>query len=94
MVNDKTKKKKYNEMTLYWDQRFVSSTGNMKALLAHIHSIVCDNDIGGLFLGYPKSCQMAAHNSKIHFNFHFMILHMKVSKMLRKVFSLKRKYVL
>ena len=72
-------------------QRFVSSTGNMEALLSHIHSIVCDNDIGGLFLGCPKSCQMAAHNLQIRFNFLFMILHKKVSKMFRKVFSFIKK---
>ena len=75
-------------MTLYWDQRFVSSTGNMKALLAHIHSIVCDNDIGGLFLGCSKSGKRAAHNLKIHFNSLFKILFKKVSKMFRRVFSL------
>ena len=31
------------------DQRFVSSTRNIEVLLSHTHSIVCDNDIGGLF---------------------------------------------
>ena len=69
-------------------QRFVSSTRNIEVLLSHTHSIVCDNDIGGLFLGCSKSCKMAAHNLKIHFNSLFMILHKKVSKMFRRVFSL------
>ena len=63
----------------------------MEVLLSHIHSIVCDNDIEGIFLGCPKSCQMAAHNSKIHFIFQFMILHNKVSKIFRKVLSLIKK---
>ena len=75
-------------------QRFVSSTRNIEVLLSHTHSIVCDNDIGGLFLGCSKSCKMAAHNLKIHFNSLFMILHKKVSKMFRRVFSLIEKYVL
>ena len=74
-----------------WKQRFVSSTRNIEVLLSHTHSIVCDNDIGGLFLGCFKSCKMAAHNLKIHFNFLFMILHKKVSKMFRRVFSLIKK---
>ena len=69
-------------------QRFVSSTRNIEVLLSHTHSIVCDNDIGGLFLGCSKSCKMAAHNLKIHFNSLFMILHKKVSKMFRRVFLL------
>ena len=73
------------------NQRFVSSTGNIEVLLSHTHSIVCDNDIWGLFLGCPKSCQMAAQNSKIHFNVLFMILHKKLSKMFIKVFSLIKK---
>ena len=76
------------------NQRFVSSTRNIEVLLSHTHSIVCDNDIGGLFLGCSKSCKMAAHNLKIHFNSLFMILHKKVSKMFRRVFSLIEKYVL
>ena len=75
-------------------QRFVSTTRNIEVLLSHTHSIVCDNDIGGLFLGCSKSCKMAAHNLKIHFNSLFMILHKKVSKMFRRVFSLIKKYVL
>ena len=66
----------------------------MKALLSHIHSIVCDNDIGGLFLGCFKSCKMAAHNLKIHFNSLFMIQHRKVSKMFRRVSYWLKKYVL
>ena len=74
---------------LLWQlQRFVSSTRNIEVLLSHTHSIVCDNDIGGLFLGCSKFCKMAAHNLKIHFNSLFMILHKKVSKMLRRVFLL------
>ena len=70
------------------DQRFVSSTRNIEVLLSHTHSIVCDNDIGGLFLGCFKSCKMAAHNLKIHFNSLLMILHKTVSKMFRRIFSL------
>ena len=60
---------------IYNPQRFVSSTRNIEVLLSHTHSIVCDNDIGGLFLGCSKFCKMAAHNLKIHFNSLFMILH-------------------
>ena len=41
-----------------------------------------------LFLKCPKSCQMAGHNFKIHFNFLFMILQKKAFKMLKIVFSL------
>ena len=40
---------------------------------------------------FPKSCQSAAHNLKIHFNFLLMILHKKVTKMFRRVFSLIKK---
>ena len=58
-----------NDADLKFGQRFVSSTGNIEVLLSHTHSIVCDNDIGGLFLGCPKSSQMAAHDLKIDFNF-------------------------
>ena len=85
---------KTNKILLYLNnlkQRFVSSTGNMEVLLSHIHSIVCDNDIGGRFSGCPKSCQMAAQNSKIHLNVLFMILLKKLSKMFIKVFSLIKK---
>ena len=84
----------FAQQSLGQNQRFVSRTGNMEVLLSHIHSIVCDNDIGGLFLGCSKSCQMAAHNLKIYFNFIFMILHEKVSKMFRILFSLIKKNVL
>ena len=83
-----------NCLRFYLTQRFVSSTRNIEVLLSHTHSIVCDNDTGGLFLGCFKSCKMAAHNLKIHFNFLFMILHKKVSKMFRRVFLLIEKYVL
>ena len=51
--------------------RLVSSTGNIEVLLSHTHSIVCDDDIGGLFLGCPKSCQMAAHNLEIYISTFF-----------------------
>ena len=66
-------------------------TGNIEVLLSHTHSIVCDYDIEGLSLGCPKSCKMAAHNLKMHFNFLFKVLHKKVSKMFRRVFSLIKK---
>ena len=49
-------------MCCYLGQRFVSSTGNIEVLLSHTHSIVCDNDLEGLFLGCLKSRQMAAHD--------------------------------
>jgi hypothetical protein len=50
-----------------YDQRFVSSTGNMEVLLSHIHSI----------LECPKSCQMAAHNLKIYISIFFSWFYVK-----------------
>ena len=74
-------------------QRFVSSTGNIEVLLSHTHSIVCDNDIGGLFLGCQKSCQMAAHDLKIHFNFFSSFYIRKYLKCWKEFSHWLRKYV-
>ena len=74
-------------------QRFVSSTGNIEVLLSHTHSIVCDNDIGGLFLGCPKSCQMTAHDLKIHFNFFSSFYIWKYLKCWKDFSHCLRKYV-
>ena len=61
--------------------------------LSHTHSIVCDNDLGGLFLGSPKSRQMAAHDLKIHFNFFSSFYIRKYLKCWKEFSHWLRKYV-
>ena len=46
-------------------------TGIIEVLFPHIHSIVCDYYIEGLFLKCPKSCQMAAHDLKLYISIFF-----------------------
>ena len=73
------------------NQRFVSSTGNIEILLSHTHSIVCDYQIGGLFLNIQSPDRWQHIIKDIHFSFVLMILHKKVSKMFRTVFLLIKK---